>query len=89
MEVTPRRALDDSSAATSLPGSRCPDMGHLRQGRRRGLQQLPCPSQQRPPAASVAAAKEQGQVLEMHEKLFAHQTALDRPNLEKYAGSSA
>ena len=37
--------------------------------------------------ASIAAeaAREQGKFWEMHDKLFANQQALDRPNLEKYA----
>jgi protein-disulfide isomerase len=37
--------------------------------------------------ASLAAeaARDQGKFWEMHDKLFANQTALDRPNLEKYA----
>jgi protein-disulfide isomerase len=38
------------------------------------------------PAAIVArVAGEQGKFWEMHKKLFDNQTALDRPNLEKYA----
>src|SRR6188768_666243 len=37
--------------------------------------------------ASIAAeaAREQGKFWQMHDKLFANQQALDRPNLEKYA----
>jgi protein-disulfide isomerase len=31
------------------------------------------------------AANEQGKFWEMHDKLFANQQALDRPNLERYA----
>src|SRR6185295_5958993 len=31
------------------------------------------------------AARDQGKFWEMHDKLFANQQALDRPNLEKYA----
>ena len=36
-------------------------------------------------AAASMAAHEQGKFWEMHDKLFANQTALDRPALEKYA----
>jgi protein-disulfide isomerase len=38
-----------------------------------------------PAAIAAEAAKEQGKFWEMHDKLFANQRALDRPNLEKYA----
>jgi protein-disulfide isomerase len=34
---------------------------------------------------AAEAAREQGKFWEMHDKLFANQAALDRPNLEKYA----
>jgi protein-disulfide isomerase len=36
-------------------------------------------------AIASEAAREQGKFWEMHDKLFANQQALDRPNLEKYA----
>jgi len=36
-------------------------------------------------AEASMAANEQGKFWEMHDKLFANQQALDRPNLEKYA----
>jgi protein-disulfide isomerase len=36
-------------------------------------------------AEAAMAAAEQGKFWEMHDKLFANQQALDRPNLEKYA----
>jgi protein-disulfide isomerase len=36
-------------------------------------------------AAASMAANEQGKFWEYHDKLFANQTALDRPSLEKYA----
>jgi protein-disulfide isomerase len=36
-------------------------------------------------AEASMAANEQGKFWEYHDKLFANQTALDRPNLEKYA----
>ena len=36
-------------------------------------------------AAASMAANEQGKFWEMHDKLFANQQALDRPNLERYA----
>ena len=36
-------------------------------------------------AEAALAANEQGKFWEMHDKLFANQQALDRPNLEKYA----
>jgi protein-disulfide isomerase len=39
----------------------------------------------KPAAAAALAAGEQGKFWEMHAKLFENQTALDRPNLEKYA----
>jgi protein-disulfide isomerase len=38
-----------------------------------------------PAAIAAEAAKDQGKFWEMHDKLFANQTALDRPSLEKYA----
>ena len=34
---------------------------------------------------AALAANEQGKFWEYHDKLFANQQALDRPNLEKYA----
>jgi protein-disulfide isomerase len=37
-------------------------------------------------AEAAVAAGAQGKFWEMHDKLFANQQALDRPNLEKYAG---
>ena len=36
-------------------------------------------------AIASEAAREQGKFWEMHDKLFANQQALDRPNLEKFA----
>ncbi|HEY0714239.1 MAG TPA: thioredoxin domain-containing protein, partial [Polyangia bacterium] len=39
----------------------------------------------RPAAVAARVAGEQGKFWEMHKKLFEHQTALDRPSLEKYA----
>jgi protein-disulfide isomerase len=36
-------------------------------------------------AIAAEAAREQGKFWEMHDKLFANQQTLDRPNLEKYA----
>jgi protein-disulfide isomerase len=39
-----------------------------------------------PAALAAEAAKDQGKFWEMHDKLFANQTQLDRPSLEKYAG---
>src|SRR5262249_40032587 len=47
----------------------------------------PLPFHQDAPLASEAAlaAAAQGKFWEMHEKLFSHQTALKRPDLEKYA----
>jgi protein-disulfide isomerase len=36
-------------------------------------------------AEAALAANDQGKFWEMHDKLFANQTALDRPNLEQYA----
>ena len=36
-------------------------------------------------AEAAVAAQAQGKFWEMHDKLFANQTALDRPSLEKYA----
>jgi len=38
-----------------------------------------------PAAIAAEAAKDQGKFWEMHDKLFANQTQLDRPSLEKYA----
>jgi protein-disulfide isomerase len=38
-----------------------------------------------PAAIAAEAAKDQGKFWEMHDKLFANQQNLDRPNLEKYA----
>jgi protein-disulfide isomerase len=40
----------------------------------------------KPAAMAALAAGEQGKFWEMHDKLFANQTALDRASLEKYAG---
>jgi protein-disulfide isomerase len=37
-------------------------------------------------AQAAMAANDQGKFWEMHDKLFGNQQALDRPNLEKYAG---
>jgi protein-disulfide isomerase len=51
------------------------------------FKQLPLPFHDKAHLAAEAAlaAKEQGKFWEMHDKLFANQTALDRPSLEKYA----
>ena len=51
------------------------------------FKQLPLPFHNNAHAASEAAlaAKAQGKFWEMHAKMFANQTALDRPSLEKYA----
>jgi protein-disulfide isomerase len=38
-----------------------------------------------PAAIAAEAAKDQGKFWQMHDKMFANQTALDRPSLEKYA----
>ncbi|MEO5766783.1 MAG: thioredoxin domain-containing protein, partial [Polyangia bacterium] len=48
---------------------------------------LPLPFHQNamPAATAARAAGEQGKFWEMHDKLFANQTNLDRPSLEKYA----
>jgi protein-disulfide isomerase len=48
----------------------------------------PLPFHQDAPLASEAAiaAEQQGKFWEMHDKLFANQQALKRPDLEKYAG---
>jgi protein-disulfide isomerase len=48
---------------------------------------LPLPFHNNAEGAAIAAiaADEQGKFWQMHDKLFANQTALDRPNLEKYA----
>jgi protein-disulfide isomerase len=51
------------------------------------FKQLPLPFHNNAHGAAEAAlaAKAQGKFWEMHEKMFANQTALDRPNLDKYA----
>ncbi|MEO6954817.1 MAG: thioredoxin domain-containing protein, partial [Polyangia bacterium] len=51
------------------------------------FKQLPLPFHNNAHAAAEAAlaAKAQGKFWEMHAKMFANQTALDRPSLEKYA----
>jgi protein-disulfide isomerase len=51
------------------------------------FKQLPLPFHNNAHGAAEAAlaAKAQGKFWEMHAKMFANQTALDRPNLEKYA----
>jgi protein-disulfide isomerase len=51
------------------------------------FKQLPLPFHNNAHIAAEAslAAKAQGKFWQMHEKLFANQQALDRPNLEKYA----
>jgi protein-disulfide isomerase len=46
---------------------------------------LPFHPNARPAAIAARVAGEQGKFWEMHKKLFENQTALDRPNLEKYA----
>jgi protein-disulfide isomerase len=47
---------------------------------------LPFHPNARPAAIAARVAGEQGKFWEMHKKLFENQTALDRPNLEKFAG---
>jgi protein-disulfide isomerase len=51
------------------------------------FKQLPLPFHDKAHLAAEAAlaANEQGKFWQMHDKLFANQQALDRPNLEKYA----
>jgi protein-disulfide isomerase len=46
---------------------------------------LPMHSNAEGAAQAALAAHEQGKFWEMHDRLFANQQALDRPNLEKYA----
>jgi protein-disulfide isomerase len=46
---------------------------------------LPFHNNAMPAAQAAMAAGAQGKFWEMHDKLFANQQALDRPNLEKYA----
>ena len=46
---------------------------------------LPFHNNAMPAALASEAAREQGKFWQMHDKLFANQQALDRPNLEKYA----
>jgi protein-disulfide isomerase len=55
------------------------------------FKQLPLPFHDKAHLAAEAAlaAHEQGKFWQMHDKLFANQQALDRPNLEKYARSWA
>ncbi|MBX7101898.1 MAG: thioredoxin domain-containing protein [Myxococcaceae bacterium] len=48
-------------------------------------QPLPFHSNAKLAAEAAMAANEQGKFWQMHDKLFANQQALDRPNLEKYA----
>ena len=48
-------------------------------------QPLPFHQNAMPAAKAAVAAHLQGKFWEMHDKLFANQQALDRPNLEKYA----
>ncbi|MFO0597511.1 MAG: thioredoxin domain-containing protein [Myxococcaceae bacterium] len=48
-------------------------------------QPLPFHNNARAAAAASMAANEQGKFWEMHDKLFANQQALDRPNLERFA----
>ncbi len=48
-------------------------------------QPLPFHANARPAAAASLAANAQGKFWEYHDKLFAHQEALDRASLEKYA----
>ncbi len=52
------------------------------------FKQLPLPFHNNAHVAAEAAlaAKAQGKFWEMHDKMFANQTAIDRPSLEKYAG---
>lgn len=47
---------------------------------------LPFHNNAAPAAEAALAAHEQGKFWQMHDKMFANNTALDRPNLEKYAG---
>ncbi len=47
---------------------------------------LPFHENAMPAAEAAMAANEQGKFWPMHDKLFANQTALTRPDLEKYAG---
>jgi protein-disulfide isomerase len=51
---------------------------------------MPLPMHNNAEAAALAAeaAHEQGKFWQMHDKMFANQQALDRPNLEKYAQES-
>jgi protein-disulfide isomerase len=46
---------------------------------------LPFHANAMPAALAAEAARAQGKFWEMHDKLFANQTSLDRPDLEKYA----
>src|SRR5450432_409663 len=46
---------------------------------------LPFHEHAMPAAEAAEAAREQGKFWEMHDKLFANNTALDRPDLDKYA----
>jgi protein-disulfide isomerase len=46
---------------------------------------LPFHENAMPAAEAAEAAREQGKFWEMHDKLFANQTALTRPDLDKYA----
>jgi len=48
-------------------------------------QPLPFHNNAKIAAAASMAANEQGKFWDMHDKLFANQQALDRPNLERYA----
>ncbi len=48
-------------------------------------QPLPFHNNAKIAAAASMAANDQGKFWEMHDKLFANQQALDRPNLERYA----
>jgi protein-disulfide isomerase len=48
-------------------------------------QPLPFHNNAQTAAEAAMAANEQGKFWEMHDKMFANQTALDRPSLEKYA----
>ena len=95
----PRAASSPRSPSSSSPTSSArsaaastPTLEQLRQGLRQRRQRL-VPAQPaarstttrcRPPIAAEAA-REQGKFWQMHDKLFANQQALDRPNLEKYA----
>jgi len=51
------------------------------------FKQLPLPFHNNAQGAAEAAlaAQDQGKFWEMHDKMFSHQDALDRPSLEKYA----